>query len=44
MNSERKGLRHTTEDQVHRYEVRGDGKCDHGDCEGEQLEDDFSNE
>ena len=32
----------TSEDRVHGQEVRADGECDHGECEGEELVDDGS--
>ena len=32
--------RQTSEDHVHGQEVRADGECDHGECEGEELVDD----
>lgn len=35
-------MRRTSEYQIHGYEVGADGECDHGDCEGEKLEDDVS--
>ena len=35
-------MRRTSKDHVHGEEVGADGKCDHGEGEGEELVDDVS--